>query len=125
MGTEIISDTVLEWFQNLDYEYMILQIIVCYGLYYSPNMRWIVQWFSPVQKKGISKAVWVIGAFLAGLEMIKFLPFMFSDTNVDHQKFFYIFYSYVVIQVFVGPIVEIINKWVNIFQKNISNPLKD
>ena len=65
MNPEILTDTVLEWFQTLNYEYMVLHIIVCYGLYYSKNMGWIVQRFSPVRKKGISRGVWLAGGFLA------------------------------------------------------------
>ena len=75
MGPELITDTVLEWFQTLDYEYMVLHIIICYGLYYSKNLRWIVERFSPIRKKGISKAVWLTGGVLAALEIIRFFTF--------------------------------------------------
>lgn len=104
-----LQDTVLQWFQGLDYEYMVLHIIVCYGLYYSSNMQWIVQAFSPVRKKGRSKAVWVFGGVLAVVEMVRFMPYL-GDGGLDHQKFISIFHSYVVIQVFVETIVTKVHK---------------
>lgn len=113
----IVQDTVVEWFAGLDYEYMVCHIIVCYGLYYSSNMRWIVEWFSPVQKKGRSKAVWVIGGALAIIEIIRFFP-LFGKDNFDHQKFISIFHSYIVIQVFVEEIVERVHHWINILKGN-------
>jgi len=113
---EIITDTVLEWFQTLDYEYMVLHIAVCYGLYYSNNLKWIVQRFSPVRKKGITKAVWVVGGILALLEIIRFFPYI-GDGAVSYQKFISIIHSYIVIQVFVEPIVITIHKWLSMFQR--------
>lgn len=120
MSPEFVTDSVLEWFQNLDYEYMVLHILVCYGLYYSENMRWIVEWFAPVRRKGRSKAVWVIGGFLALLEVVRFLPFI-GEGGINHEKFFSIFHSYVVIQVFVDPIVQTVNNWVKVFKKTTGN----
>jgi hypothetical protein len=121
MDPEILTDTVLEWFQTLDYEYMVLHIIVCYGLYYSKNMGWIVQWFSPVRKKGVSKAVWVIGGFLALMEMVRFIPFIGEEAGgLSVQKFISIFHSYIVIQVFVDPIVQTVHKWMSVFRKTTS-----
>lgn len=121
MSPELLTDTVLEWFQTLNYEYMILHILVCYGLYYSDNMRWIVERFSPVRKKGRSKAVWLIGGFLALVEMIRFIPFMQSIENeIIVQQFISIFHSYVVIQVFVDPIVQSVHKWLTIFKNGAS-----
>ena len=55
MLTPEVTDTVVEWFANLDYEYMVLHVIICYGLYYADNLRWIVEYFSPIKKKGIPK----------------------------------------------------------------------
>ena len=45
------------------------------GLYFSDNLRWIVEYFSPIKKKGISKAVWLSGGVLALIEIIRFIPF--------------------------------------------------
>jgi hypothetical protein len=120
MSSEFITDTVLEWFQGLDYEYMVLHIIVCYGLYYSDNLRWIVEYFSPVRRKGISKAVWLVGGVLAVIEMARFFPFV-GDGGLDHQKFISILHSYVVVQVFVEPIVSTVNNWLKVFKKTANN----
>ena len=108
-----LTDTVLEWVSALDYEFMLLHIIICYGLYYSDNMKWIVEYFSPVRKKGISKAVWVVGGILAVIEMARFVPFL-GEGNINYQKFISIFHSYVVVQVFVEPIVTFLNKWLTL-----------
>lgn len=120
MNPDILTDTVLEWFQALDYEYMVLHIIVCYGLYYSENLRWIVEWFSPVRKKGRSKAVWVVGGFLALIEMVRFAPFI-GEGGLDFQKLISIFHSYVVVQVFVDPIVQTVNSWLKVFKRTTNN----
>ena len=120
MNSDFIADTVFEWSQGLDYEYMVLHIIVCYGLYYSDNLRWIVEYFSPVRRKGISKAVWVVGGILAVIEMARFFPFI-GDGGLDHQKFISILHSYIVVQVFVEPIVSTINKWMKVFNKTANN----
>jgi len=120
MNTDILTDTVLEWFEGLDYEFMVLHIIVCYGLYYSKNMGWIVSYFSPVRKKGRSKAVWVIGGFLAIVEMARFAPFI-GEGGLDFQKLISIFHSYVVVQVFVDPIVQTVNNWFKVFKKTTDN----
>lgn len=120
MTPEILTDTVLEWFQNLNYEYMILHIMVCYGLYHSKNLKWIVEIFSPIRKKGISKAIWLIGGILALLEMVRFIPVITSQNlslMIVFDHFIAIIHSYVVIQVFVEPIVNTIHKWMNVFRK--------
>jgi hypothetical protein len=117
---ELVTDTVSEWFQNLDYEYMVLHIIICYGLYYSKNLKWIVEIYSPVRSKGISKAVWLIGGILAVLEMLRFVPVIIEHDltfTMSVDKFVSIFHSYVVIQVFVEPIVNTLHKWVTMFKK--------
>jgi len=117
MNPEILTDTVLEWFSTLSYEYMILHIIVCYGLYYSKNMIWIVQRFSPIKKKGISRGVWLAGGMLALLEVLRFVPFAIENSvsiteSVD--KVISIFHSYILIQVFVDPIVIFLHKWIDV-----------
>jgi len=124
MDPELLTDTVLEWFSTLNYEYMVLHIIVCYGLYYSNNMVWIVQQFSPIRKKGISRGVWLAGGLLALLEVLRFIPFaveigMTYTEVVD--KVISIFHSYVVVQVFVDPIVQSVHKWMSILKKTTSN----
>lgn len=124
MTPEILTDTVLEWFQNLNYEYMILHIIICYGLYYSKNMGWIVQRFSPVRKKGISRGVWLTGGLLALIELIRFAPYAI-ETGMSYtesiDKIISIFHSYVVVQVFVDPIVQAAHKWIGVFKKTSSD----
>jgi len=121
---ELVTDTVFEWFQNLDYEYMVLHIIICYGLYYSKNLRWIVEIFSPIRNKGISKAIWLIGGILAVMEMLRFAPIIVEhDITITMaiNRFVSILHSYVVIQVFVEPIVMSIHKWINLFKKTSDN----
>jgi hypothetical protein len=117
---ELVTDTVSEWFQNLDYEYMVLHIMICYGLYYSKNLKWIVEIYSPIRSKGISKAVWLIGGILAVLEMLRFVPVIIEHhltVTMTVDKFTSIIHSYVVIQVFVEPIVSTLHRWVTLFKK--------
>ena len=117
---ELVTDTVSEWFQNLDYEYMVLHIMICYGLYFSKNLRWIVEIYSPIRSKGISKAVWLIGGILAVLEMLRFVPVIIEHDltfTMAVDKFVSILHSYVVIQVFVEPIVNTLHRWVTLFKK--------
>lgn len=124
---ELVTDTVSEWFLNLDYEYMVLHVIICYGLYYSENLRWIVEYFSPVRKKGFSKAVWLVGGILALLEMVRFIPFTLEhemSATLIVEKFVAILHSYVVVQVFVEPIVHTVHKWITIFKKTYDKPPK-
>ena len=115
MTPEFITDTVLEWFETLDYEYMVLHVVVCYGLYFSDNLRWIVEYLSPVRKKGITKAVWLVGGILALLELARFFPYM--GEGLTHEKVFSVLHSYIFIQVFVGPIVKGVHNWLEIFKK--------
>jgi uncharacterized membrane protein (DUF2068 family) len=123
LDPEVLTDTITEWVSNLSFEYMILHIIVCYGLYHSDNLRWIVEYFSPVKRKGVSKAVWLSGGVLALIEMIRFVPFAI-ETNMDYthivDKFISIIHSYIVIQVFVEPIVTLVNKWLGVFKRTTS-----
>ena len=117
---ELVTDTVSEWFQNLDYEYMVLHIMVCYGLYHSKNLKWIVELYSPIRNKGISKAVWLIGGILAFMEMLRFIPVIIEHNltvTMAVDKFISILHSYVVIQVFVEPIVNTLHRWVTMFKK--------
>lgn len=113
---EILTDTVIEWFSNLDYEFMVLHIIVCYGLYYSNNLKWVVERFSPVRKKGLSKAVWVVGGVLAIMEIGRFLPYM-GDDDLIIQKIVSIVHSYIVVQVFVEYIVKFVHNWIKILKR--------
>ena len=117
-----LSEGVYQWVEELDYEYMILHVIVCYGLYYSKNMQWINQYFSPVKKKGRSRSVWFVGALLALIEMIKYLPFI-GEGTLSYQKMIAIFHSYVVIQVFVDPIVTQFHKWLSLIRNDDSMSL--
>ena len=114
--TDVLTDTVIEWLGALDYEYMLLHVIVCYGLYYSDNLKWIVEYFSPVRRKGRSKAVWLVGGILAVIEIIRFTPH-FGEGELL-AKIFSIIHSYLVVQVFVEPIVVFVNKWVGIIKKS-------
>ena len=116
MNSDMVTDTVIEWFQNLNYEYMILHVIVCYGLYYSANMRWIVEWFSPVRKKGRSRAVWLVGGVLALLEIARYLPFV-GEGGLTVDIYLSVIHSYIVIQVFVDPIVSTVHRWFLLFKK--------
>ena len=120
---EILTDTVIEWLNSLDYEYMLLHVIVCYGLYYSNNLRWIVEYFSPVRRKGISKAVWLVGGVLALIEVARFIPH-FENGELLTQKIFSIVHSYVLIQVFVEYIVEFVHKWVGIVRKTTKRDME-
>jgi len=113
---DILIDSVMEWVNNLDYEYMLLHVMVCYGLYYSENLRWIVEYFSPVRKKGRSKAVWLVGGILAAIEIGRFYPHFGHDGELL-DKIFSVIHSYLVIQVFVEPIVMFVHKWVDKFRK--------
>jgi hypothetical protein len=119
---EMLTDTVIEWFNNLDYEYMVLHTIVCYGLYYSKNMKWIVNLFSSDRDKGLSYAIWVVGGLLAVIEVGRLVPYL-GDNELILQKIVSIGHSYIVIQVFVESIVKSIHKWVNIFNKKNDNPM--
>jgi hypothetical protein len=121
---EILTDTIVEWFTTLNYEYMLLHIIICYGLYYSKNMSWIVQRFSPVRKKGISRGVWLAGGFLALMEVLRFIPFAWENSvsmTLCVDKVISIFHSYILIQVFVDPIVNAVHRWLEILHKTSKN----
>lgn len=115
MDGDFLTDTAIKWFQNLDYKYMILHIIVCYGLYHSKNWKWVWQKFSPVRKMGVSKAIWVVGLFLAVLEISRYLPYL-GNGEISNTIVLSIVHSYVVIQVFVDPIVNSIHKWINLLK---------
>ena len=68
----------------------------------------------------MAPTVWVIGGVLAIMEVLRFIPVMIEN---DHSysmimdKFISILHSYVVIQVFVEPIVKAIHKWLGMFSK--------
>jgi len=121
--SDVLIDTVIEWLNNLDYEYMLLHVVVCYGLYYSDNLRWIVEYFSPVRKKGRSKAVWLVGGILAAIEIARFYPHFGHDGELL-QKIFSITHSYILIQVFVEPIVIFVHKWIGVLRKTIEKEIK-
>jgi hypothetical protein len=121
---EILTDTIVEWFATLNYEYMLLHIIICYGLYYSKNMSWIVQRFSPVRKKGIARGVWLSGGFLALMEVLRFIPFAWENSvsmTLCVDKVISIFHSYILIQVFVDPIVNTVHRWLDVVKKTSSS----
>jgi hypothetical protein len=120
---EILTDTVIEWLDSLDYEYMLLHVVVCYGLYYSQNLRWIVEYFSPVRRKGISKAVWLVGGVLALIEVGRFIPHIESGELLT-QKIFSILHSYILIQVFVEYIVEFVHKWIGVIRKSAKRDIE-
>jgi hypothetical protein len=111
LGTELISQTITEFIKNLDYEYMLIVILVSYGLYFSENFNWINWFFSPVRKKGRTKGVWLIGTVLAILEIIRYIPILFADPIRYYQQLIYIIYSFIVVQVFLDDLVLLLNKW--------------
>jgi hypothetical protein len=111
MHTELI-DTVWEWFETLDYEYMILHVLICYGIYHSNNLKWLVKLL-----KTESRAIWVMGILLGLVEVIRFLPHYKGEGLV--QKITTIFHSFLVVQVLVEHIVTHIQRWV----KKLITPL--
>lgn len=117
---EVITDTIFDWVQSLDYEYMLVHTLISYGLYYSPNMGW-------VSKKlgGIPYSVWKVGAFLAVIEILRIVPFIYND-NSDYfaivtQKIVSILHSYMLIQVFVEDIVGSVHRWIGIVRRAKDN----
>ena len=117
---ELVTDGVLKFFSELDYQYMIFQTILCYGLYYSKNFEWLCRWFAPVRKKGRDKAVWVFGSVFAVLEMFRFLPFI-GFNGLWMQKCMSILHSFVIIQVFVEPLVNTVEKYIGIAKRITEN----
>lgn len=117
MNQDLLTDTVSEWLQGLDYEFMVLHIIVCYGLYYSNNWKWVWMMFAPVRSHGVSKGVWLIGGVLAVIEMLRFIPYV-GEGGLDYQKFISVLHSYIVVQVFVEPLVTTVHKWLGVIKNN-------
>lgn len=100
---------------------MVLHTVFCYGLYYSKNLSWIVEYFSPIRKKGISKAIWVCGGILALMEIGRFVPSMIENNYtlaMTVDKLMSVTHSYLVIQVFVEPIVTTAHRYLTIFKRN-------
>jgi len=119
MGPDFVTDTIVEWFNTLDYEYMLLHVMLCYGLYYSNNMQWIVKKFG-----SRVNAVWWVGGIIGTLEIIRFLPwFRVDEIGIDVQQVVSIFHSYLLIQVFVDDIVQTVHSWFMLLKKtkNIGN----
>ena len=80
-------------------------------------MSWIVQRFSPVRKKGIARGVWLTGGFLALMEVLRFVPLAWENSigiTVCVDKVISIFHSYILIQVFVDPIVNAVHRWITV-----------
>ena len=83
-------------------------------------MAWINQWFSPIRKKGISRGVWLIGGILAVFEIIRYIPYAIQhdiSISASVDNIISILHSYVVVQVFVDPIVSAVHKWLKVFNK--------
>lgn len=82
-------------------------------------MLWIVQKFSPVRKKGISRGVWLTGGFLAIIEIIRFIPYAY-EVGMSYTELtdvvISIFHSYIVVQVFVDSMVKFIHKWIDVLR---------
>lgn len=117
MTPDIITDTVLEWLNSLDYEYMLLHILISYGLYYSGNLKWVSE-----KLGGLSKSTWIVGGILALIEIGRIIPFIEGgDMAAIIQKFVSILHSYLLIQVFVEDIVKSVHRWVDIFRKKNDN----
>jgi len=113
MGPDFVTDTIVEWFNTLDYEYMLLHVMLCYGLYYSNNMQWIVKKFG-----SRVNAVWWVGGIIGALESIRFLPwFRVDEIGIDVQQIVSIFHSYLLIQVFVDDIVQTVHSWFVLLKK--------
>lgn len=117
---DVITDTISEWIESLDYEYMLLHTMISYGIYYSSNMEWISKKFG-----GTPYSVWKIGGILAIIEIGRIIPFI-DPTTSDYipsivQKFVSILHSYILIQVFVEDIVRSVHRWVYLFRKARDN----
>jgi hypothetical protein len=103
---------------------MVVQTLVCYGLYYSKNWEWINLWFAPVRKKGRSRAVWLLGLVLAIMEIIRYLPYI-GNGKISSEVILSIFHSYLLIQVFVDTIVNKVHDWVNLLKKVNGNSSRE
>ncbi|RMG43347.1 MAG: hypothetical protein D6732_00210 [Methanobacteriota archaeon] len=125
VSTELISETVSDFLAKLHYEYMLVVVIVTYGLYYSNNFQWINYYFSPVRKKGRTRGVWLIGAVLGVMELIRYLPILFDDWLTYYQKTIHLLYSFIVIQVFVDDIVKLLDNWLVIVKFKKKEKQKD
>lgn len=115
MTPELVTETVMEWVETLDYEYMLLHIMLCYGIYYSDNMKWLSERFG-----GRSRAIWIVGAIIGLMEVVRFLPSFHGD-GLDVQRVMSILHSYLVIQVFVEDIVRLVHNWIGVFRRTTNN----
>jgi hypothetical protein len=116
LSTQLISETVADFLSKLHYEYMLIVILVSYGLYYSPNFKWVNYYFSPVSKLGRTRGVWLIGAVLGVIELIRRLPILFESALLYYQSAMHLLYSFIVVQVFVDDIVKALHKWLVTFK---------
>ena len=78
---ELISQTVTEWITGLNYQYMVVVLVICYGLKYKRSLSWLNN-----RVGGEVAAQWLVGLIIALSELITVLPY-FGDNTISISSF--------------------------------------
>lgn len=110
--SEEISKNVLEWIKELDYGYMVLIVLIAYGLKYKEQLQWVVKIF-----KGTHwKATWILGFFLGIPYALTENIFFNHDGEVHWVQLLILFQSYLITMIFCDDLVTMLKRWHEIFK---------
>lgn len=94
----------MEWIGELNFHYMIIFVIVSYGIHHKPQMGWI--------RNLIGKWVstWMIGLLIAG-GYIMASPKAFIDNKLNKEYLALLLHSYGICMVFMYDAMRLLHTW--------------
>jgi type IV secretory pathway VirB2 component (pilin) len=106
MPQELISQTITDWITGLNYQYMAVVVIICYGIKWKDNMKWISSRIG-----GETRTKWMVGILVALTEVISTFEFL-GGHGVDLNTFILLFHSYLIVMIFCDDIVNKLHDWI-------------
>ena len=109
--SDLIKNTIITWLESLDHEYMLLLVVVTWGITESKNMSWL-----PRKLGGKMGAIWKIGIFLGLLEMVRNAPISGWIGEIIHGVII-VFESFLIMMASVEHIISKINEYLKVLKQ--------
>ena len=103
---ELISQSITDWITGLNYQYMAVVILICYGLKWKANMHWLND-----KLGGEVRAKWLVGIVVAITEVVSTFEFL-GGHGVGLDMFLLLFHSYLIAMIFCDDIIDKVHNWV-------------
>lgn len=94
-GKDTISDGIMEWITHLNYHYIVLFVLVAYGITHKPQFGWLRKL---IPNKWVK--IWLVGILIG-------IGYCLATDDFDGHYLSYLIHSYLVVIIFVDGLIFI------------------